>query len=168
MKQFFIKRNNQNSFELISILKAQASEAAPPPDLLSLIPIRKTRAGLQFTCAAPTIGLNSKGLKDVWVCNSDGYVGQVGKTQKTKQKNTKIAVTATSARFACSASVQSRLSYVATEFATRGSSRLSPFQVCHCRVRLEVRRERKVVWVGEHHQGVGSLLTHPATGEEAL
>lgn len=57
--------------------KPQASEAAPPPDLLSLIPIRKTRAGLQFTCAAPTIGLNSKGLKDVWVCNSDGYVGQV-------------------------------------------------------------------------------------------
>ena len=162
MKQFFIKRNNQNSFELISILKAQASEAAPPPDLLSLIPIRKTRAGLQFTCAAPTIGLNSKGLKDVWVCNSDGYVGQVGKTLKKK------AVTATLARFACSASVQSRLSYVATEFATRGSSRLSPFQVCHCRVRLEVRRERKVVWVGEHHQGVGSLLTHPATGEEAL
>ena len=66
-------------------MKRQASEAAPPPDLLSLIPIRKTRAGLQFTCAAPTIGLNSKGLKDVWVCNSDGYVGQVGKTQK-KQK----------------------------------------------------------------------------------
>ena len=31
--------------------------AAPPPDLLSLIPIRKTRAGLQFTSAAPTLGL---------------------------------------------------------------------------------------------------------------
>ena len=51
--------------------------AAPPPDLLSLIPIRKTRAGLQFTSAAPTLGLNSHNLKDVWVCNSDGYVGQV-------------------------------------------------------------------------------------------
>lgn len=36
------------------------------------VPIRKTRAGLQFTCAAPTLG-----LRDVWVCNSDGYVGQV-------------------------------------------------------------------------------------------
>ena len=52
-------------------------EAEAPPDLLSLIPIRKTRAGLQFTCASPTLGLNSHGLKDVWVCNSDGYVGQV-------------------------------------------------------------------------------------------
>ena len=51
--------------------------AAPPPDLFSLIPIRKTRAGLQFTCAVPTLGLNSHNLKDVWVCNSDGYVGQV-------------------------------------------------------------------------------------------
>ena len=57
--------------------KLEDSGAAPPPDLLSLIPIRKTRAGLQFTCAAPTIGLNSHNLKDVWVCNSDGYVGQV-------------------------------------------------------------------------------------------
>lgn len=40
------------------------------------VPIRKTRAGLQFTCAAPTLSLNS-GVRDVWVCNSDGYVGQV-------------------------------------------------------------------------------------------
>ena len=32
---------------------------------------------LQFTCAVPTLGLNSHNLKDVWVCNSDGYVGQV-------------------------------------------------------------------------------------------
>ena len=57
--------------------KLEDTGAAPPPDLLSLIPIRKTRAGLQLTCAAPTIGLNSHNLKDVWVCNSDGYVGQV-------------------------------------------------------------------------------------------
>ena len=58
--------------------KLDDTGAAPPPDLLSLIPIRKTRAGLQFTCAVPTLGLNSHNLKDVWVCNSDGYVGQVG------------------------------------------------------------------------------------------
>lgn len=44
------------------------------PELIETVPIRKTRAGLQFTCAAPTIGDNGK---DVWVCNSDGYVGQV-------------------------------------------------------------------------------------------
>lgn len=46
---------------------------SPIPQFISSIPIRKTRAGLQFTCAAPTLGVQ----KDVWVCNSDGYVGQV-------------------------------------------------------------------------------------------
>jgi Rho guanine nucleotide exchange factor 17 len=43
------------------------------PEFIASVPIRKTRAGLQFTCAAPTLG----DQKDVWVCNSDGYVGQV-------------------------------------------------------------------------------------------
>lgn len=43
------------------------------PECIASVPIRKTRAGLQFTCAASTLGAQ----KDVWVCNSDGYVGQV-------------------------------------------------------------------------------------------
>lgn len=43
------------------------------PEFIASVPIRKTRAGLQFTCAAATLGVQ----KDVWVCNSDGYVGQV-------------------------------------------------------------------------------------------
>lgn len=43
------------------------------PEFIAPVPIRKTRAGLQFACAAPTLGAQ----KDVWVCNSDGYVGQV-------------------------------------------------------------------------------------------
>ncbi|KAL6438915.1 hypothetical protein ACFW04_003755 [Cataglyphis niger] len=46
------------------------------PEFVGPLPIRKTRAGLQFTCAAPTL-VNGQGSKDVWVCNSDGYVGQV-------------------------------------------------------------------------------------------
>lgn len=48
-------------------------ERHPIPEFIASIPIRKTRAGLQFTCAASTLGAQ----KDVWVCNSDGYVGQV-------------------------------------------------------------------------------------------
>ena len=55
----------------------RAEDRKAPPDFVNLIPIRKTRSGLQFTCAAPTLGLNAHRLKDVWVCNSDGYVGQV-------------------------------------------------------------------------------------------
>ncbi|XP_072378772.1 rho guanine nucleotide exchange factor 17 isoform X1 [Diabrotica undecimpunctata] len=53
---------------------ATSTDRVPSPELLATVPIRKTRAGLQFTCAAPTVGYKSK---DVWVCNSDGYVGQV-------------------------------------------------------------------------------------------
>lgn len=55
------------------ILLATSFEKNAAPEFLSMIPIRKTRAGLQFTCAASTIGP----MNDVWVCNSDGYVGQV-------------------------------------------------------------------------------------------
>ncbi|XP_076321010.1 uncharacterized protein LOC143230770 [Tachypleus tridentatus] len=56
---------------------ALSTDRRPPPEFLYPLPIRKTRAGLQFTCSAATLGLNQFGLKDVWVCNSDGYVGQV-------------------------------------------------------------------------------------------
>uniref|UniRef100_A0A6A7FTN7 Rho guanine nucleotide exchange factor 17 isoform X3 n=1 Tax=Hirondellea gigas TaxID=1518452 RepID=A0A6A7FTN7_9CRUS len=56
---------------------AMSADRRPPPEFVNALPIRKTRAGLQFTCAASTLGLNAQSLKDVWVCNSDGYVGQV-------------------------------------------------------------------------------------------
>ncbi|XP_047494989.1 rho guanine nucleotide exchange factor 17-like [Penaeus chinensis] len=56
---------------------AMSADRRPPPEFVSALPIRKTRAGLQFTCAAATLGLNAHNLRDVWVCNSDGYVGQV-------------------------------------------------------------------------------------------
>jgi hypothetical protein len=56
------------------LVLAISGDRRPCPELLATVPIRKTRAGLQFTCAAPTLGDNGK---DVWVCNSDGYVGQV-------------------------------------------------------------------------------------------
>lgn len=49
----------------------------PSPEFLMSVPIRKTRAGLQFTCASPTLTCTSSTSQDVWVCNSDGYVGQV-------------------------------------------------------------------------------------------
>ncbi|XP_017768074.1 PREDICTED: rho guanine nucleotide exchange factor 17 isoform X2 [Nicrophorus vespilloides] len=53
---------------------AISGDRRPTPELVATVPIRKTRAGLQFTCAAPTL---DDDIKDVWVCNSDGYVGQV-------------------------------------------------------------------------------------------
>lgn len=53
---------------------AASVERQKAPIFLAPVPIRKTRAGLQFTCASPT---SEDVQKDVWVCNSDGYVGQV-------------------------------------------------------------------------------------------
>ncbi|KAK3599920.1 hypothetical protein CHS0354_012562 [Potamilus streckersoni] len=47
------------------------------PEFLQALQITKTRAGMQFSCAAPIDGLNAKGYRDVWVCNSDGYVGHM-------------------------------------------------------------------------------------------
>jgi hypothetical protein len=67
----------QMIFVLFGCRPAMSPERRPPPEFLMPLPIRKTRAGLQFTCAAPTVTWNTQHLNDVWVCNSDGYVGQV-------------------------------------------------------------------------------------------
>lgn len=64
----------EESFNEAKQKLAVSGDRKPSPELLATVPIRKTRAGLQFTCAAPTLSENGK---DVWVCNSDGYVGQV-------------------------------------------------------------------------------------------
>ena len=56
---------------------AMSTDRHPSPEFLLSLPIRKTRAGLQFTCAAPTIARSQYDQRDVWICNSDGYVGQV-------------------------------------------------------------------------------------------
>ncbi|RUS82014.1 hypothetical protein EGW08_010241, partial [Elysia chlorotica] len=47
------------------------------PEFLQPLQITKTRAGMQFSCAAPIDGVNQSGFRDVWVCNSDGYVGHM-------------------------------------------------------------------------------------------
>ncbi|XP_060074181.1 rho guanine nucleotide exchange factor 17-like [Ylistrum balloti] len=47
------------------------------PEFQQPLQITKTRAGMQFSCAAPIDGLNNSGYRDVWVCNSDGYVGHM-------------------------------------------------------------------------------------------
>nr|CAD7452222.1 unnamed protein product [Timema tahoe] len=67
----------EESFNEAKQKLALSTDCRPCPEFISPLPIRKTRAGLQFTCAAPTLGLNAFNMRDVWVCNSDGYVGQV-------------------------------------------------------------------------------------------
>ncbi|XP_015511669.1 rho guanine nucleotide exchange factor 17 isoform X3 [Neodiprion pinetum] len=66
----------EESFNEAKQKLALSADRRPCPEFVGPLPIRKTRAGLQFTCAAPTLA-NGQGPRDVWVCNSDGYVGQV-------------------------------------------------------------------------------------------
>ncbi|XP_075146782.1 rho guanine nucleotide exchange factor 17 isoform X2 [Haematobia irritans] len=80
---------------------AATLERHPIPEFLTSIPIRKTRAGLQFTCAAAT--LSEK--RDVWVCNSDGYVGQVCIMSLHPEPNVTSCNGVCNARILCVASV---------------------------------------------------------------
>nr|XP_023013430.1 rho guanine nucleotide exchange factor 17 isoform X2 [Leptinotarsa decemlineata] len=81
---------------------AMSSDRKQCPELLATVPIRKTRAGLQFTCAAPTLGENGR---DVWVCNSDGYVGQVCVLSLTPEPTVTSCNGVCNARILCIASV---------------------------------------------------------------
>ncbi|XP_017090454.2 rho guanine nucleotide exchange factor 17 isoform X2 [Drosophila bipectinata] len=80
---------------------AATLEKHPIPEFLTSIPIRKTRAGLQFTCAAATLSEN----RDVWVCNSDGYVGQVCIMSLHPEPNVTSCNGVCNARILCVASV---------------------------------------------------------------
>ncbi|XP_025208215.1 rho guanine nucleotide exchange factor 17 [Melanaphis sacchari] len=66
------RANWEESFNEAKQKLVLSTDRRPNADFVGPVPIRKTRAGLQFTCAAPALN-----QRDVWVCNSDGYVGQV-------------------------------------------------------------------------------------------
>nr|CAI5859918.1 unnamed protein product [Callosobruchus analis] len=79
-----------------------SSDRRPIPEIVATVPIRKTRAGLQFTCAAPTLEDNRK---EVWVCNSDGYVGQLCVLSLTPEPNVTSCNGVCSAKILCITSV---------------------------------------------------------------
>ncbi|XP_052863854.1 uncharacterized protein LOC128270489 [Anopheles cruzii] len=80
---------------------ANSVERSQIPEFFVSVPIRKTRAGLQFTCASPTLGTQ----KDVWVCNSDGYVGQVCVLSLVPEPSVTSCNGVCNARILCVASV---------------------------------------------------------------
>ncbi|XP_065577659.1 rho guanine nucleotide exchange factor 17-like isoform X2 [Artemia franciscana] len=53
---------------------AEIAGSRSQPDFITALPIRKTRPGLQLRCATPTFQSSNK---EVWLCNSDSYVGQI-------------------------------------------------------------------------------------------
>ena len=100
-------------------LIAKEALKRPAPHFLQAIPIRKTRAGLQFSCASATLAQNLPGqpattpsgefptqpVKEVWVCNSDGYVGQVCVLSLTAEPTVTSCNGVCNARILCIAAV---------------------------------------------------------------
>uniref|UniRef100_A0A1B0CD35 Rho guanine nucleotide exchange factor 17 n=1 Tax=Lutzomyia longipalpis TaxID=7200 RepID=A0A1B0CD35_LUTLO len=93
-------------------------ETIPMPEFISSIPIRKTRAGLQFTCAASTLGAQN----DVWVCNSDGYVGQVCVLSLNAEPTVTSCNGVCNARILCVTSVPSEIEW---QPADKGSANVT-------------------------------------------
>ncbi|XP_062983825.1 rho guanine nucleotide exchange factor 17 [Elgaria multicarinata webbii] len=74
------------------------------PEFLKALPIMKTRSGMQFSCASPSHS-NPENAYEVWVCNSDGYVGQVCLLSIRKEPIVEACIAVCSARILCIASV---------------------------------------------------------------
>lgn len=101
-------------------LIAKEALKRPAPKFYQAIPIRKTRAGLQFSCASATLAQNQPTgnaganatvdpfppqVKEVWVCNSDGFVGQVCVLSLTSEPTVTSCNGVCNARILCIAAV---------------------------------------------------------------
>ncbi|XP_062861168.1 rho guanine nucleotide exchange factor 17-like [Trichomycterus rosablanca] len=74
------------------------------PEFLKAIPIMKTRSGMQFSCASPSHS-SVENVCEVWVCNSDGYVGQVCVLSIRAEPTVEACIAVCSARIICIAAV---------------------------------------------------------------
>ncbi|KAM9320659.1 LOW QUALITY PROTEIN: rho guanine nucleotide exchange factor 17-like [Gastrophryne carolinensis] len=84
--------------------KLATSKNRLDPEFLKAIPIMKTRSGMQFSCASPSPS-SSDNVHEVWVCNSDGYVGQVCLLSIRNEPTVEACIAVCSARILCIASV---------------------------------------------------------------
>ncbi|XP_053564699.1 rho guanine nucleotide exchange factor 17 [Bombina bombina] len=84
--------------------KLASSKNRLDPEFLKAIPIMKTRSGMQFSCASPSIS-STDNVHEVWVCNSDGYVGQVCLLSIRNEPTVEACIAVCSARILCIASV---------------------------------------------------------------
>ncbi|XP_040282426.1 rho guanine nucleotide exchange factor 17 isoform X2 [Bufo bufo] len=84
--------------------KLATSKNRLDPEFLKAIPIMKTRSGMQFSCASPSQS-SPDNMYEVWVCNSDGYVGQVCLLSIRNEPTVEACIAVCSARILCIASV---------------------------------------------------------------
>uniref|UniRef100_A0A7M4FKD3 Rho guanine nucleotide exchange factor 17 n=1 Tax=Crocodylus porosus TaxID=8502 RepID=A0A7M4FKD3_CROPO len=95
------------------------------PEFLKAIPIMKTRSGMQFSCASPSHS-GPESAFEVWVCNSDGYVGQVCLLSIKKEPTVEACIAVCSARILCIASVPGLKRIYRYETRDRPESLASP------------------------------------------
>lgn len=81
--------------------KLASNKSCLDPEFLKAIPIMKTRSGMQFSCAAPTLSSCPEPTPEVWVCNSDGYVGQVCLLSLRAEPDVEACIAVCSARILC-------------------------------------------------------------------
>ncbi|CAG2113385.1 unnamed protein product, partial [Medioppia subpectinata] len=118
--QFLNQEKRQKFYEILKELKSEkySKNSKIIPEFLCFLPIRykiansltrnslsvcvrrKTRAGLQFTCASPTMGTN-----DVWICNSDGFVGQISVLSLNAASGATIEPTVVSCNGVCNSRI---------------------------------------------------------------
>ncbi|XP_036601972.1 rho guanine nucleotide exchange factor 17 isoform X3 [Trichosurus vulpecula] len=85
--------------------KLASSKNCLDPEFLKAIPIMKTRSGMQFSCASPSHSTCAESAHEVWVCNSDGYVGQVCLLSLRAEPTVEACIAVCSARILCMGSV---------------------------------------------------------------
>lgn len=89
---------------VVSIFSPAMNKDQWDPEFLKAIPIMKTRSGMQFSCASPSHSC-PENTYEVWVCNSDGYVGQVCLLNIRDEPTVEACIAVCSARIICIAAV---------------------------------------------------------------
>ncbi|XP_036440826.1 rho guanine nucleotide exchange factor 17-like [Colossoma macropomum] len=95
------------------------------PEFLKAIPIMKTRSGMQFSCASPSHSC-PENTYEVWVCNSDGYVGQVCLLNIRDEPTVEACIAVCSARIICIAAVPGLKSSPRERVESRHSAPAAP------------------------------------------
>jgi len=98
-----LKVNFETSFrDLKEVLTQQKNRFDPA--FMKAIPISKTRNGMQFSCATPNTD-TSPNKHEVWVCNTDGYVGQICFLALDPEPSQTQCITVCNAKICCIAQV---------------------------------------------------------------
>ncbi|XP_054649617.1 rho guanine nucleotide exchange factor 17-like [Dunckerocampus dactyliophorus] len=122
------------------------------PEFLKAIPIMKTRSGMQFSCASPSHTCPESGC-EVWVCNSDGYVGQVCLLNIKDEPTVEACIAVCSARIICIAAVPG------LKGRGRGpEAAASPLAPNHTQQQLHISISRSSLEMSEHPTGPGAEL----------